>query len=60
MAKREEERRRRQAEDNRINQMWRGIDQFAPSGATAEYTVGIYPSVSRRGRIIKQFADSRG
>jgi hypothetical protein len=57
MAKREEERRRRQAEDNYLNQMWRGIDMFAPSGAPMTHCIGIYPQVSRRGRIMKEFAE---
>lgn len=56
MAKREEKRRLRQAQTNRTNQMWRGIDLFAPSGVTIEYAEDVYPLVSRRGRIM----DARG
>lgn len=52
MAKREEKRRLRQAQTNRTNQMWRGIDLFAPSGVTIEYAEDVYPLVSRRGRIV--------
>jgi hypothetical protein len=52
MAKREEQRRKRQAQDNRTNQMWRGVDMFAPAGVEGDY-IDVYPLVSRRGRIIK-------
>lgn len=55
MAKREEQRRLRQAQTNRSNQMWRGVDLFAPAGVEGDY-IDVYPLVSRRGRII----DSRG
>ena len=48
--KKEVRRRREQAERDYINRLWRGIDKYAPSGASSEYTIGVYPLVNRRGR----------
>jgi hypothetical protein len=52
MANREIKRRLLQQSNNFLNQQDRGIEMFAPSGASMEYCVGVYPLVSRRGRII--------